>query len=130
MKTFTIDTENNIAAFATAEEAAATTTTPFDSFSSQKELLSLVGSWPAERLVEIWNGLPEVTAVKSFKTPKTAVGRIWERIQKLGGKAQQKPKGGEQAAKGASAKGKATKKEPAAKSAPKRQKGETSAREG
>ena len=28
MKTFTIDTDNNISAFATQEEAAATTTTP------------------------------------------------------------------------------------------------------
>ena len=32
MKTFTIDTDNNISAFATPEEAAATTTTPFDTF--------------------------------------------------------------------------------------------------
>ena len=30
MKTFTIDTDNNISAFATPEAAAAATTTPFD----------------------------------------------------------------------------------------------------
>ena len=42
MKTFTIDNENNITAFGTPEEAAATTTTPFDSFASQKELAELV----------------------------------------------------------------------------------------
>jgi hypothetical protein len=30
MTTFTIDSENNITAFGTPEEAAATTTTPFD----------------------------------------------------------------------------------------------------
>ena len=41
MKTFTIDTDNNISAFATPEEAAATTTTPFDTFASQKELANL-----------------------------------------------------------------------------------------
>ena len=34
MKTFTIDTDNNISVFATQEDAAATTT-PFDSFCSQ-----------------------------------------------------------------------------------------------
>jgi hypothetical protein len=65
MKTFTIDTENNISAFATPEEAAATTATPFDTFASQKELLSLVGQWPAERLVAIWNSLPGVKPVWS-----------------------------------------------------------------
>jgi hypothetical protein len=36
MTTFTIDTENNITAHGTPEEAAAATATPFDSFSSQK----------------------------------------------------------------------------------------------
>src|SRR5450755_3146668 len=84
MKTFTIDTENNISAFANPEEAAATTTTPFDTFASQKELLSLVGQWPAERLVAIWNSLPGVKPVKSFKTAKVAAGRIWDSIQSLG----------------------------------------------
>src|ERR1039458_1423339 len=38
MKTFTIDEQNNITAFGTQEEAAATTTSPFDSFASQKDL--------------------------------------------------------------------------------------------
>jgi len=41
MTTFTIDSENNITAFGTPEEAAATTTTPFDTFASQKELAEL-----------------------------------------------------------------------------------------
>src|SRR5229473_2666876 len=84
MKTFTIDTDNNISAFATPEEAAATTTTPFDTFASQKELLSLVKPWSEERLVAIWNSLAGVTPVKSFKTTKTAAAKIWERIQSLG----------------------------------------------
>jgi hypothetical protein len=42
MTTFTIDEQNNITAFGSAEEAAAATATPFDSFSSQKELAALV----------------------------------------------------------------------------------------
>src|SRR5450756_883406 len=123
MKTFTIDAENNISAFTTPEEAAATTATPFDTFASQKELFSLVGQWPAERLVAIWNSLAGVTPVKSFKNAKAAAGRIWERIQSLGEtarpKAEPKAKGGARAAKGAPAKDKATKKTTPAKKAPK-----------
>ena len=129
MTTFTIDSENNITAFGSAEEAAATAT-PFDTFASQKELAGLVAGWPAERLVAIWNSLPGVEPVKSFKSAKTAAGRIWERVQGLAvaakpqaepakPKADKKAKVGAQSAKGAPAKPKATKKATAAKSAPK-----------
>jgi hypothetical protein len=123
MKTFTIDAENNISAFATPEEAAATTATPFDTFAGQKDLAELAAGWPAERLVAIWNSLAGVTPVKSFKNAKAAAGRIWERIQSLGEiakpKAEPKAKGSAPAAKGAPAKGKATKKATPAKKAPK-----------
>ena len=130
MTTFTIDSENNITAFGTPEEAAATTTTPFDTFASQKELAELAAGWPAERLVAIWNSLAGVVAVENFKGTKTAVSRIWARIQSLGEaakpkaaaakpKAGKKAKGGAQAAKGAPAKAKATKKATPAKNAPK-----------
>jgi hypothetical protein len=76
MKTFTIDTEDNISAFATPEEAAATTATPFDTFASQKELFGLVGKWPAERLVALWNCVPGVRPVKTFKGAKVAASRV------------------------------------------------------
>jgi hypothetical protein len=133
MTTFTIDNENNITAFGTPEEAAATTTTPFDTFASQKELAELAAGWPAERLVAIWNSLAGVVAVESFKNTKTAVSRIWARIQSLGEaakpaaqpakpKADRKAKGRAQAAKGAPAKAKATKKTTANKNAPKAKK--------
>jgi hypothetical protein len=133
MKTFTIDNENNITAFGTPEEAAATTTTPFDTFASQKELAELAAGWKGERLVEIWNSLAGVVAVENFKSTKTAVSRIWARIQSLGEaakpkaatakpKAGKKAKRGAQAAKGAPAKAKATKKATAAKNAPKAKK--------
>ncbi|HXN49225.1 MAG TPA: DUF3489 domain-containing protein [Bryobacteraceae bacterium] len=133
MTTFTIDSENSITAFASAEEAAAATTTPFDSFASQKELAELLVGWPAERLVALWNSLPGVEPVERFKTPKAAASRIWDRIQGLGeaakpeekpakSKATKKAKGGAQAAKGAPAKGKASKKATPAKSAPKAKK--------
>jgi hypothetical protein len=145
MTTFTIDSENNITAFATAEEAAATTT-PFESFANQKELAQLAGTWPTERLVDIWNSLPGVQPVKGFKSTKAAANRIWERIQSLGNaaqpaaesakpKAERKAKGGALAAKGAPAKGKAAKKATPAKNAPKgkkaaKAKGATGPREG
>src|ERR1035438_1579576 len=84
MTTFTIDSDNNITAFGTPEEAAATTATPFDTFASQKELAQLAAAWPAERLVAIWNSFAGVVAVENFKSTKTAVSRIWARIQSLG----------------------------------------------
>jgi Protein of unknown function (DUF3489) len=84
LRGFTIDEQNNITAFGSAEEATATNATPFDSFSSQKELAALVAGWPAERLVAIWNSLPGVTPAKKFKDRTTATCRIWERVQGLG----------------------------------------------
>ena len=126
MKIFTIDSENSISVFATPEQAVAATTTPFDSFSSQKELAELVAGWPAERLVALWNSLPGVAPEKTFKSTKTAASRIWERIQGLGEaakpKEERKAKGGAPAAKGAPAKAKATKKASGAKKAPKAKK--------
>jgi hypothetical protein len=35
-------------------------------------------------LVAIWNSLPGVKALKSFKTTTFAAGRIWEQVQSLG----------------------------------------------
>lgn len=134
MTTFTINEENEIVAFASQEEAAAQTTTPFDSFATQQELADLAAAWPGERFVAIWNSLAGVVPVRKFKNSKTAVSRIWDRIQGLGEaakpaaepakpKAATKAKGRAQAAKGAPAKGKATKKATPAKNAPKAKKG-------
>jgi len=81
---FTIDTENNVTAFASPAEAANASPTPFDSFASERELAELASAWPADRLVAVWNSLPGVTPVKRFKDRKTAIGRIWNRIQGLG----------------------------------------------
>jgi hypothetical protein len=131
--TFTIDSDNNITALATREEAAASTTTPSESFASQKELAELAAGWPAERLVAIWNSLPGVKPVKGFKGAKAAASRIWERVQGLGDaakpeahpakpKAERKAKSGAQVAKSAPAKGTASKKATAAKNAPKAKK--------
>ena len=125
MKTVTIDTDNNISAFATPAEAAATTITPFDTFASEKELVSLIAKWPGDRLIAIWNSLPGVAPVKKFKNAKTAAGKIWERIQSLGEtakpKAEAKANSGARAAKGAPTKAKGTKESlPAKKAKPKK----------
>jgi hypothetical protein len=84
MKTFTIDAQNQIVAFATPEEAAAASATPFDTFTSQKELADLATQWPAERLLAVWNSLPGVAPVQKVKSAKAVIGRIWERIENLG----------------------------------------------
>jgi hypothetical protein len=53
MKTYTIDKENSITAFASKQEAG-----EGETFSSQQELASLVAEWPADRLIEVWNAFP------------------------------------------------------------------------
>src|SRR6476469_4568444 len=83
MKTFTIDNDNNISVFASKKEAAAACTTPFDPFASASELAELAAKWPASRLVEIWNGIPGVSAVSKFTNRKVATERIWKAIQSL-----------------------------------------------
>ena len=134
MTTFTINNENEIVAFATPEEAAAETTTPFDTFASQKELAELAAAWPAERLVAIWNSLPGVDAGEEVqelrRRPSAGSGsasRAWARPpspqrNRRSRRPNTKAKGGAQAAKGAPAKGKATKKATPAKNAPKAKK--------
>lgn len=121
MTIFTIDEHNNITAFATQEEASAASTTPFDSFGSEQQLAELVAAWPAARLVALWNSLPGVTPVKSWKSPKAAAARVWKRIQGLG-EAQptvaRKAHVGVTSRKGATAKRKAAKKRTAVQPAP------------
>src|SRR5437016_10821 len=80
MKTYTIDTENSITAFASKQEAG-----EGESFSSQQELASLVAEWQTDRLVEVWNGIPGLTPVKKFADRKSAVSRIWKAVQSLDG---------------------------------------------
>src|SRR5580698_839816 len=62
MTIFTIDNENNITALATAEAAAAASTTPFDLFTDQKELAELLAGSPAQRWVATYNSLKGVEA--------------------------------------------------------------------
>jgi hypothetical protein len=128
MTTFTIDTDNNISAFAAPDQAEAVIAAGAQPFGTSEELTQLAAGWPAERLVAIWNSLPGVTPAKGFKNSKAAVSKIWGRIQRVAEpekpigaapKAERKPKGGAQGAKGAPAKGKASEKATPAKKSPK-----------
>src|SRR5260370_32634239 len=78
MRTFTIDNQDNIMAFASASEAGAD-----PRFSTAAELLKLASSWPTSRLVEIRNSLTGVVPVRRFTDRNTAVSRIWKAIQRL-----------------------------------------------
>ncbi|MGA9625847.1 MAG: DUF3489 domain-containing protein, partial [Bryobacteraceae bacterium] len=54
-----------------------------------KELAKLAANWPADRLIQVWNGFAGVTPfdelkpVKKFTDRKSAVARVWKAIQRL-----------------------------------------------
>jgi hypothetical protein len=82
MMTFTIENEtNNITLHMTLQEAAAVAGAEL--FHDEAGLVTLAGSWPTARLVDIWNSLPGANPVKKFTDRKTAVTRIWNAIQRL-----------------------------------------------
>lgn len=77
MNRFRVDAQNRIA-IVTAEEVEAETGT----FGSEEQLAEVTASWPAGRLVQIWNTLPKTRRVRRFTDRKTALGRIWKAVQK------------------------------------------------
>ena len=85
MTTFAIDTDNNITAFAAAEQVSE----GCQSFASEKEFAKLSADWPISRFAEVWNAFAgvvpfnELKPVKKFTDRKTAVARIWKAIQAL-----------------------------------------------
>ena len=89
MSTFAIDSTNNIAVFASLEEATAAQIKNAEYFGSARELNKLASSWPVNRLVDVWNSFAGVAPfgnlkpVKKFPDRKAAVARIWEAIQRL-----------------------------------------------
>src|SRR6202165_2975493 len=80
MPTFSIDAENSITALGSQQA-------DFEGeiFANQRELADLAAKWPANRLIEVWNGIPGLTLVKKFTDRKSAVARIWKAIQSLDG---------------------------------------------
>lgn len=66
MITFTIDTDNNITAFASCKEAEESKSGEMEYFSSEKELGPLAAQWPMALFVVIWNSLSGVIPVRKF----------------------------------------------------------------
>ena len=90
MSTFTIDTENNITAFAEYEDALNHRIGSTEgTFASEKELAKLTSQWPIGRFVDVWNTFAGVVPfdslkpVKQFTDRKTAGARIWKAVQAL-----------------------------------------------
>jgi hypothetical protein len=85
MTTFTITAENNITAFAAAEQVPEGQ----NRFATEKEFAKLSADWPLTRFPEVWNAFAGVVPfdslkpVKKFTDRKTAVTRIWKAIQAL-----------------------------------------------
>ncbi len=88
MKTFTIEKEtNNVTAHPTTQDAESTPGA--ERFATAAEFAEVAATWPASRLIEIWNSLPGVTAITKFKDRKSAIAKIWNVIQTLGDPAPQ-----------------------------------------
>ncbi|MCX6621605.1 MAG: DUF3489 domain-containing protein [Acidobacteria bacterium] len=83
--TFSIDSDNNITAFAAPEQVPEGQ----DHFATEKELARLPADWHINSSPELWNsfaGAPpfgDLKPVKKFTDRKTAVARIWKAIQIL-----------------------------------------------
>jgi hypothetical protein len=85
ISTFTINDDNNITVYASAEEASQGETAGLIQFESQAALAKVASDWAMSRFVEIWNGIPGQTPIKKFQDRKKAVSRIWSAIQSLAG---------------------------------------------
>jgi hypothetical protein len=85
MTTFTITADNNITAFAAAEQVPEGQ----DRFATEKEFAKLSSDWPIAGFVDVWNAFAGVVPfdtlkpVKKFTDRKTAAARIWKAIQAL-----------------------------------------------
>jgi hypothetical protein len=80
MKTFTIDSENNITVHASRKAARET---GLGAFASEEQFADLIGP-DNKRLDEIWTGLTGVKPVTKFANRKLATERIWKALQSLG----------------------------------------------
>ena len=77
MKTFIINSENKVTAGGEPQPNA----TGAVQFTTIDELTEITHEWPMARLVAVWNGLPDVTAVRKFTDRHTALARIWKTLQ-------------------------------------------------
>jgi hypothetical protein len=84
MPTFTIDDDNNITVFNSAQDAAQAGDSTATRFDSRAALRTISAAWPLSRLVDIWNSIPGQREVRTFTHRGKAVARIWKAIQALG----------------------------------------------
>jgi len=78
MPIFTIDTENNVTAYTSPDEAAKADAN-LPRFSSEAELAKLAADWPTSRLIDLWNSIPGNSNLTKLG-PKAAA-RIWKALQ-------------------------------------------------
>jgi hypothetical protein len=86
MKAFTIDSERNITACASQQEAAGAQGDT-QAFATAAGLQGILKKLPAAAAVEIWNSMTGVAPVRKFRDGATAAKRIFAELQKLGGPA-------------------------------------------
>lgn len=79
MTTFTIDTDNNIAAW----DSLPTNLDGLRVFTTDDEFDTVASDRTNARFVEIWNSLTGVVPVKKFMSRSYAINRIWKQIQYL-----------------------------------------------
>ena len=80
MKVFSIDSKNRIRVEDSPEVRS---TLPGQHFASAQRWEKIAAAWPASRLVQIWNVLPEVAPVQRFASRQAALNRIWKAVQQL-----------------------------------------------
>ena len=87
---YTINEDNNIAVHPDKDAALKEAGASGAAFATEAKLSEVTASWPAARLVEIWNGFAgappfaDLKEVKKFTDRKAAVQRIWAAAQRLG----------------------------------------------
>jgi hypothetical protein len=84
MKTFVLDADHNITAYASQQQASIAAPQG-DAFTTVAGLKAALKNYPAATAVGIWNSLTGVAPVKKFKDAATAAERIFAELQKLGG---------------------------------------------
>src|SRR3954447_3244645 len=81
MSGYVIDCDNNVTILEPG--AAIPEVDGPERFNSIDEFAELAGSWPAARLVEIWNSLPGVVPLSKFTNRSVGVNRVWKALQQL-----------------------------------------------
>ena len=102
MPTYSIGSDNNLAVHPDKEAATKEAGATGAAFATEAQLSQATALWPASRLVDTWNNfagappLAELKEVKRFTDRKSAVTRIWNAAQRLGGTLEEEMKIAEQ----------------------------------